>query len=176
MRIDPNDGQTEWKSGKPETPCGKGSMFANTGQVRSILNEIVNQYQIGTIADVGCGDQNWVHDSLPDSVEYTGFDIRPRYVDVVPFDVTIQILPEAFDLILCICLINHLKNPWRPRAYRTLKLSGSRLLLCSYLKDQAPPFELMQQWTHESTDAEQERKKRKAGHIWKYGLWRMNDA
>jgi hypothetical protein len=97
-------------------------------------------------------------------------------VDVVPFDVTIQVLPTGYDLILCICLINHLKRPWRGRAYGTLALSGNPLLLCSYLKNDHPPFELMQQWTHESTDEKQEDKKKARNRVWKYGLWRMNDA
>ncbi len=168
--------QSEWESGKPETPCGKGSMFANTAQIRSIVNEVVKQYQIGTIADVGCGDQNWIHDALPGSVEYTGFDIHPRYVDVVPFDVTSQILPEGFDLILCVCLMNHLEAPWRGRAYRALELSGTPLMLCSYLVGDEPPFTEIENWTHESTDEIQAKKKEEKNRVWKYGLWRMNDA
>ena len=168
--------QSEWESGKPETPCGKGSMFANTEQIRDIVKEIINQYQISIIADVGCGDQNWIHDVLLDSVEYTGYDIRPRYVDVVPFDVTIQILPNVYDLILCVCLINHLTPQQQAQAYAALKLSGGLLFLCSYMYGHAPPFTHIKSWEHISTDEEQAKKKILFERKWMYGLWRMNDA
>jgi hypothetical protein len=153
-------------------------MFANSGQIRGILNEVVNQYQIGTIADVGCGDQNWVHDSLPDSVEYQGFDVKPRYVDTIPFDVAREVLPGGYDLILCICVINHLSDEMAARAWRLLRESGNRMILCSYMKGHGPGpgYELLRQWTHESTDERQAEKKRQLGRVWKYGLWRMNDA
>lgn len=168
---------TEWISGLPETPCGKGSMFENTGQIRSIVNEVVNDHQIGSIADVGCGDRNWIHDCLPDSIKYQGFDVKPRYVDVTPFDVSREVLPSGYDLILCICVINHLSDDMAARAWRLLRESDNPMILCSYIKGYGPPVEykLLQQWTHEADDVQKEKNKR-FNRVWKYGLWRMNDA
>ena len=141
-------------------------MIENTGLIRSIVNEIVNEYQIGTISDVGCGDENWIHEALPDSVEYVGYDIKPRYLDVISFDVTTQILPEPADLILCIYVMNHLQtNELRARSLRLLGESGSRyLLLTSTNKDEhLVPFTLIERWKHKDTGR----------HVWSYGLWRL---
>jgi hypothetical protein len=159
---------SEWKSGFPETPCGKGSRVENTELIREIIPEVVRKYEIGTIADVGCGDQNWIHRCLPGGIEYTGFDIKPRSRGVFQFDVTSQTLPLRYDLVLCICVLNHFKmESLKHRACKLLQESRSEYILMSYIVDWDEaiiPFELVENW-----DLAQKRRL-----TWKYGLWRMN--
>ena len=164
--------QTEWESGKPETPCGAGSMFENTEQIRDIIPKVISMCgDIETIADVGCGDSNWIQACLPEGIEYTGYDIRPRYVDIIPFNVVSQVLPTGYDLILLITVMNHIKgDEFKGRAYRLLAESGSKYILMSYINQDRPliPYTLIQSWEHESLDKNQEKKKK---HTWMYGLW-----
>jgi hypothetical protein len=107
---------SKWNSGHPETPCGKGSLLSETKLIREILPKIISRYEVSTIADVGCGDQNWIkHTELKDA-EYFGFDVEiipgNKYRSVPePFDLLTDILPRPFDLIMCIYVLNHLYGP-----------------------------------------------------------------
>ena len=156
----------EWESGKPETPCGAGSKFEETEIVREFIQWMLEQpTNIKTIADIGCGDQNWIHQCLPDDVEYTGFDLMPRRYDVKPFDCTTQVLPEAFDMVLCIYVLNHVPPDFAERALRLIKESGSRYLLMSYSDsdEYALPGELVTSVHHKRTER----------HNWRYGFWKL---
>lgn len=159
---------SEWESGKPETVCGKGSLVATTGLIRSLLVKYVERYGIREIADVGCGDQNWItHVEWPHEVRYVGYDYRPRFTDVIPFDITREVLPKT-EMVLCHYVLNHLSDEMRRRAYTLLKESGSAFLLTSYKDADEMPFDLVEKTFH---------KHRKITETdWYYGLWRMNDA
>jgi len=137
---------TEWESGKPETVCGKGSMYRQTKAHRKFIPHVIDKYDIWGIADIGCGDQNWIHRCLPDGIEYRGFDIRPRRQDVVPFDVTREVLPEAYDLVLCIAVLNHLKPDQAERALRLIQMSDAKFVVMTYtaIDEYATPGELME--------------------------------
>ena len=157
---------TEWPSGEPETPCGKGSMLAETKIIRRILPEYVEAWGIKTINDIGCGDQNWINEiKWPWEVEIKSFDIRPRYSDVTPFDVTREVAPKA-DLILCIYVLNHLKPRQKERAYRLLKESESEYLLTTFNEYDKVPYPFMR---------EREDHKETGRHKWAYGLWDLQD-
>lgn len=155
----------EWQSGKPETPCGRGSKFEETEIVREFITYMLEQTDVKTIADVGCGDQNWIHECLPDSIEYRGFDMMPRRYDVTCFDCTTQVLPEAFDMVLMIYVLNHVPPDFAERALRLVKESGSKYLLMSYSDgDQyAIPEDMIASVHHKTTDR----------HSWRYGFWRI---
>jgi hypothetical protein len=162
---------TDWQSGLPETPCGKGSRFENTEEIRSWLPVVIEKYGIQTIADIGCGDQNWIHHcDYPHPISYTGFDVKPRFPDVLPLDVSRTVLPEPFDLVLCIYVLNHLKPDMAERALRLLKMSGSKYLLMTYSSaDEYALFdcELVESLHHKTT-------RRNVGEVeWRYGLWRL---
>lgn len=163
---------TDWKSGLPETPCGAGSKVENTKMVRKLIPQIVRSYGIKSVADVGCGDQNWVHKGLPDAatsgIRYVGFDIKPRFNGIQFLDVTQEVLPDEFDLVLCIYVLNHLPPARAEQALRLLKMSGSKYLLMSYSDADEYSLnsagELIGTWLHKDTGR----------HAWHYGLWRMN--
>jgi len=157
---------TEWESGKPETPCGIGSKFEETVIIREWLPKIVKEYEIDTINDVGCGDQNWIHEvKWKRDVDITSFDLRPRFTDVLPIDVTMTVLPEA-DLIMCIYVLNHVRPKPMARALRLIKESGARFLLSSYNTYDKFPFPLLETIPHKKTPR----------HTWNYGLWYLGDA
>jgi hypothetical protein len=155
----------EWQSGKPETPCGNGSKFEETEIIREFIQYMIETYSVKTIADIGCGDQNWIHECLPDVVDYTGFDIMPRRHDVLPFDCTTQVLPEAFDMVLCVYVLNHVPPSFAERALRLIAESGSGYLMMSYSDsdEYALPGELIKSVHH----------KRTPRHSWRYGLWKL---
>lgn len=162
---------TEWESGKPETPCGKGSRFDTTGIIRGWLPEVIRTYGIRTIADMGCGDQNWIHHCLPDDVEYQGYDVMPRRQDVLPFDITREVLRDPVDLILCIYVLNHLYTPELiQRSVRLMKESGSKYLLATYREGDMEDEGLIERMHHKTkTYANND------SVDWHYGLWSLNE-
>lgn len=156
---------TEWRSGLPETPCGAGSKFERTEIVRKFIPEVIEQFNVRSIADVGCGDQNWIHHCLPEHVVYTGYDVMPRQQDVQPFDVSREVLPWKFDLVLCIYVLNHMYPDQAERALRLIKESGAKYLLMSYCDgDQyaIPGEPILTQFNHDS-----------GRHVWHYGVWEL---
>lgn len=158
---------TEWESGKPETPCGQGSMFKNTEVIRAWLPDMIDKYDIFSIADIGCGDQNWIHRCLPDGIDYQGFDLVPRRQDVMPFDVTREVLPRRIELVLCIYVLNHLQPHMAERALRMIKESRPSYLLMSYSDSDQYSLngigELVDSIRHKDTGR----------HIWRYGIWKL---
>jgi hypothetical protein len=159
---------TDWESGLPETPCGNGSRVSNTEEIRAWLPEVIDEYDnIFSIADIGCGDQNWIHRCLPDGIEYDGYDVKPLRQDVTTFDVTREVLPWKYDLVLCIYVLNHMPSDMAERAIRLIKESGAKYLLMSYSNgDQyslAGAGELVTHIKH----------KRTKRHRWYYGLWKL---
>lgn len=160
-----DDYVTEWESGKPETPCGKGSKLEETEIIRQWLVDVVCEYDIESIADVGCGDQNWIHEvDWPHEIDYTGYDVRPRYNDILPLDVTRELIDEV-DLVLCVYVFNHLKPRQMQRAIRLLSESGSKYLLTSYCTFDKIDLPLLESIDHKKT----------ARHEWKYGLFSLQN-
>jgi hypothetical protein len=160
-----DDNVTEWESGKPETPCGKGSRLAETELIREWLPDIAERFEIKSISDVGCGDQNWIHKvDWTQDVEYTGFDVYPRYSDVIPFDITMEVLPKT-DAVLCIYVLNHLRPKAMARALRLMVESGSRYLITSYNTFDRIPFRILETIPHKDTGR----------HSWSYGVFELNE-
>lgn len=61
--------------GSDETRSGQGSSLLQTSAIRKRLPELFSKYQIGTLADVCCGDFNWMPDVADKLDIYLGFDI-----------------------------------------------------------------------------------------------------
>lgn len=155
---------THWSSGLPETPCGRGSKLENTELIRQVIREVIADYDVQSLADVGCGDQNWIFESLPAWIEYSGFDVRPRAEGVVRFDCTQEVLPRTFDLVLCIYVLNHIYiDAGIERAVTNFKASGSRYLLATFSTTAPIPLPLKAWWHH----------KIKNGVDWSYGLFSL---
>lgn len=152
---------TEWESGKPETPCGKGSRLQETEIIRQWLPEIVERYDIASVNDIGAGDQNWIKKvEWPYEVDYKAFDVRPRNKKVRALDI-VELSPPYADLTLCIYVLNHLSPKQMHRALYNLQQSSSPYLLCSYCTYDKIPFTLIESIPHKNT----------ARHEWRYGFW-----
>lgn len=155
---------TEWRSGLPETPCGKGSKLSETGPLRAWLPKIVERYQIRTVADVGAGDMNWIRHVEWD-VEYQAYDVRPRDRSVKKFDVCRDVLPKT-DLILLIAVLQHLRIDEANAALDRIKESGSRYLLMTYSSRDG--FRIL------GRPLESIFKTEKRGLESRYGIWEIN--
>ena len=133
-----------WTGGLPETKCGYGSTLRATKKQRDWIPEIIESYNIYSIADIGAGDLNWIKETeLPSEVEYWAYDLVPRHPEVIKFDLVKEV-PPPVDMIMCLWVLNHFPYDECKTAIENLKKSGSRYLLMTdrirYRKDQ--PAEL----------------------------------
>lgn len=133
-----------WTGGLPETPCGYGSKLAVTAPQRMWIPQMVDQYGIRTVADIGAGDLNWIT-HLDWDVDYSAFDLVPRHPDVKQFDLLHEIPPKV-DLLLCLWVLNHLPYEHCQAAIENLKASGSKYLIMTdrlrYREDQPPEIDM----------------------------------
>lgn len=160
--------KASWKSGFPETPCGNGSTFENTEIIREFIPHVIETYAIKSIADIGCGDQNWIHYSLEGiKVDYVGYDITPRRNDVKTFDISREVLPYPVDLVIAVYVLNHMYPDQSERSLRMIKESKSEYLLMSFSDGDEYSLdgagELVEQIEHKVTKR----------HEWFYGLWKI---
>jgi hypothetical protein len=138
--------------GEPESASGTGSTHEATKSIRNELPLILKKYSITSIADVPCGDLNWM--SLLDfkKYDYSGFDIVPDLIsqlkinyplsDFKVFDATREILPK-FDLIICRDLLVHLSLNQSLDVIENFRKSGSKYLLATTFTDRKSNEELV---------------------------------
>lgn len=134
--------QNMWQD--PESRSGPGSRRDSPCVTSTIdtLEMVVERFGVRSIADIPCGDFNWMGEFLDrrPEIAYTGFDIvkplvaanrerHPRHQFHV-LDVTAK-APPRVDLILCKDLLNHLSNADVRKALANFVASGSQLLLAS---------------------------------------------
>lgn len=128
----------------PESRSGPGSRQDSPQVLHALeaLATVTERYAIRSIADIPCGDFNWMGAYLkawPD-VEYSGFDIVAKLVDrnrrVFPgrrfarLDIVVSVPPPA-DLIFSKDLINHLEDREIVQAVAHMRRSGSAYLLAT---------------------------------------------
>ena len=135
-----------WTGGLPETKCGYGSTMRATRAQRAWIPDVLEEYNIKSIADIGAGDLNWIKwTKIPGDIEYTPYDLVPRKPDVKFFDITKSIPPKV-DLIMCLWVINHLDYTKAQQAIKNIKASGSKYLLMTdrkkYYKDSPPEIHM----------------------------------
>ncbi|WPB87131.1 class I SAM-dependent methyltransferase [Sediminicoccus rosea] len=128
----------------PESRSGPGSR-RDSGSVAAAIEALgmaVHDHGVRRIADIPCGDFNWMPlflEAWPE-VQYQGFDIvaemiadnRRRHpgLQFERLDITREV-PPSVDLILCKDLLNHLCFADVRAALENMRRSGSRLLLAS---------------------------------------------
>jgi hypothetical protein len=158
---------TKWDSGWPETICGKGSKISETKIIREWLPQVIRDWDIHTIADVGCGDRNWIKevDWGKSPIYYQGFDIANHGPS---FDCTKDILPIPFDLVLCIYVLNHLygSNDLK-NSIENFQKSGSKYLLATFNDVEGFPLSCEDFIYH---------KEKKSGLVtrnWYYGIFKL---
>jgi hypothetical protein len=130
--------------GDSESRSGIGSR-RDSGSVQhslKMLEYLTALLQLTSIADIPCGDFNWIHAYLerhPD-VSYVGYDIvrslvsrNRRLFAPVRFELLdiVSTVPARADLIFCKDLLNHLEDHEIGRAIANMQLSGSTWLLAS---------------------------------------------
>lgn len=117
-----------WRSGLPETACGRGSTIEATGRQRRFLRAWIAEYDVASIVDVGAGDLNWIrHMDWPHPVAYTALDLVPRHEDVKQFDIVREVPPNA-DMTLCLWVLNHLDEKDARSAVANLLRSSAILV------------------------------------------------
>ena len=129
-----------WES--PETASGPGSE-RDSESVRhtlEVLSRQVPELGVRSIADLSCGDFNWMPMFLArhPQVSYVGYDVvaelirrnRQRYPHLrfQTLDIT-RTTPDKADLILCKDLLNHLYEADVYKALGRMVASGARSLL-----------------------------------------------
>ena len=121
------------------TPCGRGSEFSATSYIRSLLPKICRERKWTTLADVGAGDLNWITScewASPRCIAMDHYDLVPRHKLVQEFDVTSDILPHAYDVVLVRHVLNHLSAKRAFDAISNLQASGSQWLLMTNCDNQ----------------------------------------
>lgn len=122
---------------KDNTKSGSGSDMGNTEVIRSILPQIIKEYNIKSLVDCGCGDMNWISSILPNlNVKYCcidiytakNFNLQAKYPQGVYIDgdiVTMKVPPT--DLVLCKEVFIHLSNDEIGKAIKNI--GSDKLLL-----------------------------------------------
>jgi len=130
--------------GSKESKSGGGSELKNNIKLLYKLKELVENNNIKSIVDLGCGDFNWMKEfdfSLIDS--YHGFDIVKQLIDdnnnkyshkFSIMDITQEIPPKA-DLVICKDILFHLSYEDALKAISNIYSSGSKYLLTTTFVD-----------------------------------------
>lgn len=128
--------------GSPESVSGPGSE-RGSGQVEhsiKILDRFTRELGLRSIADIPCGDFNWMPQFLErhPGLRYVGYDVVPHLISTnrerhpgVQFrwlDIT-QGKPAKADLIFCKDLLNHLSEADVWKALENMVASGAKYLL-----------------------------------------------
>lgn len=103
--------------GSSESASGPGSSLWSTAEIRLRLPALLEELDVSSLLDAGCGDFNWMRD-VPLGVHYIGCDVvveliaqnTQRYANerrrFLCLDVTSNPLPSV-DLILCRDCLGH---------------------------------------------------------------------
>lgn len=129
--------------GSDESRSGDGSTLRNTENLRSLLSEIISDWNVESIVDIACGDFNWMSDLMKDlDIKYLGLDIVPsviedniekhgsKQIDFKVANVIREIPPKADLAIFRDCML-HLSFADGLSALKNIKSSGSPFVLMS---------------------------------------------
>lgn len=116
-----------------ESRSGPGSGFAPTLAVADAIMGLVNDLDIETVLDLGCGDGLW----MPPLPGYVGMDVAPEAIEIArrrhpgrPYLVGDE--PNAaYDLVICRDVVQHLSLSDGLALLQRIAASGSRWLLAS---------------------------------------------
>ncbi len=132
----------QWADSESRSGAGSRQDSPSVRHALETLSEVTNRYSIRTMADIPCGDFNWMstHLSAWPAVDYIGFDIVGRLVkrnqEAFPgrrfakLDI-VAMVPPPSDLIFCKDLLNHLETSEIVQTVANMRRSGSKYLLAS---------------------------------------------
>ena len=129
-------GKTEYFS-----PCGSGSLIPSCQEWIQSINEVIDEYDIKSINDIGCGDLNYIKETKikEKKVDYLGYDfvIRNNNIGLKIFNKSFNIAtdtPRECDLCICKEVLNHLdtKTQIIP-ALENIKKTSKFLMITNHL-------------------------------------------
>lgn len=126
---------TKWNGGGSETVCGGGSTQTNSRNFRGLLRFIINQYDIHTITDLGCGDGNIYKGFDFEDTDYLGYDIEDRPTNPLTTKV-LDIVNTHYrksDLIICRDVMIHLPSAMCVRILESAARAAPYLLASTFL-------------------------------------------
>lgn len=126
-----------------ESLSGPGSTIKNTPEVRKLIQDSIETYNIGSILDLGCGDWNWFqHIDLQDT-SYLGWDAdvdmiianqfnyTKNNVDFDVQDIVLNPYPQS-DLIICRDVLFHMPIDMALHILNKIKKSCKYLISTSF--------------------------------------------
>lgn len=130
--------------GGAESVSGPGSCRDNPMVEKALsgLVEVIDRFGIASIADIPCGDFNFIGDILESypGIKYAGYDIVEDLVrlnsernpgfEFCVFDIVSDVPPKA-DLVFCKELLIHLGNEDINKALSNIRKSGAKYFMAS---------------------------------------------
>lgn len=128
-----------WPAGtreKGETVCGWSSEIAHTENIRTMLPKIIDEYNVLSINDAGCGDLCWMSQVDILDADYMGYDIVSREnwnkkLRCQELDISKGVMREA-DMIICRDVFIHLPNDVVVETLELFKKCAPLLLTTTY--------------------------------------------
>jgi len=122
------------------SPCGSGSLLPSCQEWIQTINNFIDEYDIKSINDIGCGDLNYIKETKikEKEVDYLGYDfiIRNNNTDLKIFNKSFNIAtdtPRECDLCICKEVLNHLDtNSQIIPALETIKKTSKFLMINNY--------------------------------------------
>lgn len=122
-------------------PCGPGSTFGYTENLRLNLGNFLKKHNITSMVDAPCGDYSWMSvTDLPSIQEYIGGDIvdflieanQAKYPNHVfkQIDLTQDTLPDV-DLLFCRDCLLHLSFKDIDKVFKNISRSNIKYVLLS---------------------------------------------
>jgi 2-polyprenyl-3-methyl-5-hydroxy-6-metoxy-1,4-benzoquinol methylase len=127
----------EWNG--VETRSGPGSHREPTRRVADAIVQLVEQYGITSVLDVGCGEGSW----MPDLPGYVGIDVAPEAIEaakrnhperkywLMDWALDGTEMPTYFDLVIVRDVVQHLSVDDALRMFASVLMMKPKYLLAS---------------------------------------------
>lgn len=132
-----------------ESLSGRGSDLDQTRTIEKEIPKILNDFDVTSMLDIPCGDQNWMERIYLEKTLYLGADIVPALIlrnterfgsenkKFLELDLTSTVPPKT-DLILCRDLFVHLNTTAILKCLSNIRASGSTYLLSTTFTNMRP--------------------------------------
>lgn len=144
-----NDIYRQAKWSQEGNRSGQGSSVDATKETRDIIKRVITKYNIRSLVDVSCGAMAWMPillNELNPGFIFAGLDITPSVIEnnkivfrnipnwrFAVFDITTDIPPSGYDLILCRDTLMHLSYNLVIDSLENFSKSNAKyILLTSY--------------------------------------------
>jgi len=126
-----------------ESLSGPGSWEVNTKESIELINQVISEYNVKSILDLGCGDWNWFKNVNLENVWYEGWDAdtqmiegnRHKYgsnkINFFVSDIVLKKYPKV-DLIICRDVLFHIDVDLTLKVLNKIKASATLLISTSF--------------------------------------------